>query len=124
MQSLMPIFFSLQGNTTENGFLLDVSSIIHANNYRFNDSRYVILIVRKQNATGNLLLSIKQNDQGDWDNKGDYGDWNDWDYKDDYMAWMTGMTKDDWGSRLILLRMTRVTVITTMTEMTGTDFYH
>ena len=36
--------------------------------YRFIDSHYVILIVRKQDATGNLLLSIKQNDQGDWDN--------------------------------------------------------
>ena len=56
----MPIFFSLQANnTTQNGFLLDVSSIIYANNYHFNDSRYVILIVRKQDATGNLLLSIK-----------------------------------------------------------------
>ena len=49
----------------------------------------MILIVRKQDATGNLLLSIKQNDQGD------YGDWNDWDYKDDCMAWMTAMTKND-----------------------------
>ena len=64
----MPIFFSLQGNTTQNGFLLDVSSIIYANNYNFNDSRYVILIARKQHATGNLLLIIKQDDQGDWDN--------------------------------------------------------
>ena len=27
-QSLMPVFFSLKGNTTQNGFLLDVSSII------------------------------------------------------------------------------------------------
>ena len=51
-QSLMPVFFSLQGNTTQNGFLLDLSSIIYANNYHFNDSRYVILIVRKQDATG------------------------------------------------------------------------
>ena len=64
----MPIFFSLQGNTTQNGFLLEVSSIIYANNYHFNDSRYVILKARKQHATGNLLLIIKQNDQGDWDN--------------------------------------------------------
>ena len=56
----MPVFFSLEGNTTQNGFLLDVSSIIiYANNYRFNDSRYAILIIRKQDATGNLLLSIK-----------------------------------------------------------------
>ena len=100
----MPIFFSLEGNATQNGFLLDVSSIIYDNNYRFNDSRYAILIIRKQDATGNLLLSIKQDDQGDWDNQddwdnqGDYDDWNDWDYKDDWMAWMTGMiqtTKDD-----------------------------
>ena len=91
----MPIFFSLEGNATQNGFLLDVSSIIYDNNYRFNDSRYAILIIRKQDATGNLLLSIKQDDQGDWDNQ---DDWNDWDYKDDWMAWMTGMiqtTKDD-----------------------------
>ena len=51
-QSLMPVFFSLQGSTTQNGFLLDLSSIIYANNYHFNDSRYVILIVRKQDATG------------------------------------------------------------------------
>ena len=53
-----------------------------------NDSHDVILVVRKQDATGNLLLSIiyKQDDQGD------YGDW---DYKDDCMVWMTGMTKDD-----------------------------
>ena len=64
----MPIFFSLQGNTTQNVFLLDVSSIIYANNYHFNDSHYVILIVRKQHATGDLLLIIKQDDQGDWDN--------------------------------------------------------
>ena len=42
--------------------------IIYANNYHFNDSHYVILIVRKQHATGDLLLSIKQDDQGDWDN--------------------------------------------------------
>ena len=55
----MPVFFSLEDNTTQNGFLLDMSSIIYANNYHFNDSRYVILIIRKQNATGNLLLSIK-----------------------------------------------------------------
>ena len=48
----MPVFFSLQGNTTQNGFLLDLSSIIYANNYHLNDSRYVILIVRKQDATG------------------------------------------------------------------------
>ena len=48
----MPIFFSLQGDTTQKGFLLDVSSIIYANNYHFNDSRYVILIVRKQDAAG------------------------------------------------------------------------
>ena len=91
----MPVFFSLEGNATQNGFLLDVSSIIYDNNYRFNDSRYAILIIRKQDATGNLLLSIKQDDQGDWDNQ---DDWNDWDYKDDWMAWMTGMiqtTKDD-----------------------------
>ena len=91
----MPVFFSLEGNTTQNGFLLDVSSIIYDNNYPFNDSRYAILIIRKQDATGNLLLSIKQDDQGDWDNQ---DDWNDWDYKDDWMAWMTGMiqtTKDD-----------------------------
>ena len=91
----MPIFFSLEGNATQNGFLLDVSSIIYDKNYRFNDSRYAILIIRKQDATGNLLLSIKQDDQGDWDNQ---DDWNDWDYKDDWMAWMTGMiqtTKDD-----------------------------
>ena len=91
----MPIFFSLEGSATQNGFLLDVSSIIYDNNYRFNDSRYAILIIRKQDATGNLLLSIKQDDQGDWDNQ---DDWNDWDYKDDWMAWMTGMiqtTKDD-----------------------------
>ena len=91
----MHIFFSLEGNATQNGFLLDVSSIIYDNNYRFNDSRYAILIIRKQDATGNLLLSIKQDDQGDWDNQ---DDWNDWDYKDDWMAWMTGMiqtTKDD-----------------------------
>ena len=87
----MPVFFSLQGNTTQNGFLLDVSSIIYANNYHFNDSHDVILVVRKQNATDNLLLSIKQDDQGD------YGDWNDWDYKEDFMVWMTGMTKDDQG---------------------------
>ena len=65
------------------------SIIIYANNYHFNDSRYVILIVRKQHATGNLLLIIKQDDQGD------YGDWNDWDYKDDSMIWMTEITKDD-----------------------------
>ena len=51
-----------------NGFLLDVSSIIYASNYHFNVSRYVILIVRKQDATGNLPLIIKQDDQGDWDN--------------------------------------------------------
>ena len=91
----MHIFFSLEGNATQNGFLLDVSSIIYDNNYRFNDSRYAILIIRKQDATGNLLLSIMQDDQGDWDNQ---DDWNDWDYKDDWMAWMTGMiqtTKDD-----------------------------
>ena len=103
----MPVFFSLQGNATQNSFLLDVSSIIYANNYRFNDSHYVIPIVRKQDATGNLLLSIKQDDQGDWDNKddwdnqGDYGDLNDWDYQNDWMAWMTGMiwtTTDDQGS--------------------------
>ena len=95
----MPIFFSLQGNTTQNnGFLLEVSSIVYANNYHFSDSRYVILIARKQHATGNLLLIIKQDDQGDWHNQGDYGDWNDWDYKEDCMAWMTGMTKDDQGS--------------------------
>ena len=81
-----------------------MSSIIYANNYRFNDSRYAILIIRKQDATGNLLLSIKQDDQGDWDNQGnqgDYGDWNGWDYTDDWMAWKTGMiwtTKDDQGS--------------------------
>ena len=46
-------------------------------------------------------VTIKQNDQGDWDNQGDYGDWNDWDCKDDLMAWMTEMiwtTKDDYGS--------------------------
>ena len=52
-------------------------------------------------------VTIKQNDQGDWDNQhdwdnqGDYGDWNDQDYKDDWMAWMTGMiwtTKDDQSS--------------------------
>ena len=55
----MPIFFSLECNATQNGFLLDVSSIIYDNNYRFNDSRYAILIIRKQDATGNLLLSIK-----------------------------------------------------------------
>ena len=85
----MPVFFSLEGNTTQNGFLLEVLSIIYANNYQFNDSRYVILIARKQDATGNLLLSIKQDDQGDYA---------DWDYKDDCMAWMTGMTKDDQGS--------------------------
>ena len=97
----MPVFFSLQGNATQNSFLLDVSSIIYANNYRFNDSHYVIPIVRKQDATGNLLLSIKQDDQGDWDNQGDYGDLNDWDYQNDWMAWMTGMiwtTTDDQGS--------------------------
>ena len=64
----MPVFFSLQGHTTQNGLLLDVSSIIYANNYHFNDSHDVILVVRKQNATDNLLLSIKQDDQGDWDN--------------------------------------------------------
>ena len=70
-------------------------------NLCFYDYRYAILIVSKQDASGNLLLSIKQDDQGDWDNQGDYGDWNDWDYKDDWMAWMTGMiqaTKDDQGS--------------------------
>ena len=84
-----------------------MSSIIYANNYCFNDSRYAILIIRKQDDTGNLLLSIKQDDQGDWDNyddwdnqgdQGDYGDWNGWDYTNDWMAWMTGMiqtTKDD-----------------------------
>ena len=66
-----------------------MSSIIYANNYHFSDSHYVILIVRKQGARFNLLLSIKQDDQGD------YGDWNDWDYKNDCMVWMTGMTKDD-----------------------------
>ena len=50
----MPVFFSPQ-----NGFLLDVSSIIYADRtFCFNDSRYVILIVRKQYATSNLLLSI------------------------------------------------------------------
>ena len=96
----MPVFFSLEGNATPNGFLLNTLSIIYASNYRFNDSRYAILIVRKQDATGKLLLSIKQDNQGDWDNQddwdnqgdqGDYGDWNDWDYKDDWMAWMTGM---------------------------------
>ena len=43
-------------------------SLIHANNYHFSDSHYVILIVRKQHATGDLLLSIKQDDQGDRDN--------------------------------------------------------
>ena len=65
----MPIFFGLQGNTTQNnGFLLDVSSIIYANNYHFSDSRYVILIARKKHATGNLLLIIKHDDQGDWHN--------------------------------------------------------
>ena len=48
----MPDSFSLQGNTTQNGFLLDLSSVIYAYNYHFNDSRYVILIVRKQDATG------------------------------------------------------------------------
>ena len=90
--------------------------LIYANNYCFSDSHYAILIVGKQNATGNLLWSIKQHDQGDWDNQ---GDWNDWDYKDDWMAWMIGMTQDDQGSRLILMRMTRVTVISRMTEMTG-----
>ena len=53
-QRLMPVFFSPQ-----NGFLLDVSSIIYADRtFCFNDSRYVILIVRKQYATSNLLLSI------------------------------------------------------------------
>ena len=88
-QSLMPVFFGLQGHTTQNGLLLEVSSIIYANNYHFSDSHDVILILSKQDATGNLLLSIKQDDQGD------YGDWNDWDYKDDCMVWMTGMTKDD-----------------------------
>ena len=94
MQSLMPVFFSLPGNATQNGLLLDALSalLIYANNYRFSDSHYAIVIVRKQNATGNLLLSIKWDDQGDWDNYGEYGDWNDWDYKDDWMAWMTGMT--------------------------------
>ena len=91
-QSLVPVFFSLQGHTTQNGLLLDVSSIIYANNYHFIDSHDVILVVRKQDATGNLLLSIKQDDQGD------YGAWNDWDYKDNCMVWMTGIirtTKDD-----------------------------
>ena len=94
----MPVFFSLQGHTTQNGLLLEVSSIIYANNYHFSDSHDVILILSKQDATGNLLLSIKQDDQGDWYNQGDYGDWNDWDYKDDCMVWMTGMTQDDQGS--------------------------
>ena len=75
-----------------------MSSITFANNFCFIDSCYAILIVRKQDATCNLLLSIKQDDQGDWDNQGDYGDWNDWDYKDDCMAWMTRMTKNDQGS--------------------------
>ena len=87
-----------------------MSSIIYANNYRFSDSRYAILIIRKQDATGNLLLSIKQDDQGDWDNQddwdnqgdqGDYGDWNGWNYTDDWMGWKTGMiwtTKDDQAS--------------------------
>ena len=55
----MPVFFSLEGNATQNGFLLDVSSIIYANNYHFSDSRYAILIIRKQDATVNFLLSIK-----------------------------------------------------------------
>ena len=55
----MPVFFSLPGNATQNGLLLDLLSVIYANNYRFNDSHYAILIVRKQNATGNLLLGIK-----------------------------------------------------------------
>ena len=56
----MPIFFSFPGNATQNGLLLDALSVINlCNNYRFSDSHYAILIVRKQNATGNLLLSIK-----------------------------------------------------------------
>ena len=42
----------------------------NVNNYRFNDSCYAILIVRKQDATGNLLLSINEDDKGD----GDYQD--------------------------------------------------
>ena len=90
----MPVFFSLQGHTTQNGLLLEVSSIIYANNYHFSDSHDVILILSKQDATGNLpvLLSIKQDDQGDY---GDWNDWDDWDYKDDCMVWMTGMTKND-----------------------------
>ena len=74
-----------------------MSSITFANNFCFIDSCYAILTVRKQDATCNLLLSIKQDDQGDWDNQGDYGDWKDWDYK----AWMTEIiktTKDDKGS--------------------------
>ena len=76
-----------------NGLLLDVMSVIYANNYRFNDSHYAILIVMKQYATGNLLLSISRMTR-----ETGIIDWNDWDYKDDWMAWMTGMmwtTKDD-----------------------------
>ena len=61
-QSLMPVFFGLQGHTTQNGLLLEVSSIIYANNYHFSDSHDVILILSNQDATGNLLLSIKQDD--------------------------------------------------------------
>ena len=79
----MPVFFSdFQVMLhKKNGLLLDVLSEIYANNYHFNDSHYAILIVRKQYPTGNLLLSIKQDDQSDWDdqddwdNQGDYGDW-------------------------------------------------
>ena len=32
--------------------------IIYANNYHFNDSHYVILKVRKQHATGDLLSGV------------------------------------------------------------------
>ena len=57
----MPIFFSIPGNAMQNGLLLDPLSVINLCQQLPLQwfSLYAILIVRKQNATGDLLLSIK-----------------------------------------------------------------
>ena len=61
----MPFSSGVQDNAMQNGFLLDMSSIIYAKDYHSDDSHYAILIVwqfsscRKKGATGSLLLSGK-----------------------------------------------------------------
>ena len=60
----MPIFLSLSLLLV--GFLLDVSSIIYAKNFLFNDSCAVILIACDENCVAHDAILVAQETRHNW----------------------------------------------------------